>query len=76
MKPLVDIFKVLVGDVSVNLCSRYITVSQQRLNGSQICAIHQQISGKTMTHGVRADMFCYAGQPSILANHSLNTAGA
>ena len=28
MKPFVDIFKVLVGDMGVNLCSRYITMSQ------------------------------------------------
>lgn len=28
MKPLVDIFKMLVGDMGVNLRGRYITVSQ------------------------------------------------
>lgn len=75
MKSLMNIFEVLVGDVSINLGGSNIAMAKQRLDGSQISTVHQQVGGKTVAHSMWADMFRNAGQSCVLANHALNAAG-
>lgn len=50
-----------VGDVGVDLGGGDVAVAKHLLNAAQIRPIHQQISGKTVTQGMWADVFGDAG---------------
>lgn len=41
MKPLMNIFEMLVGNVRIDLGGSDIAMAEQRLDGSQIGAVHQ-----------------------------------
>ena len=49
--------EVALVDVHVNLGSADVFVSEHRLDGSQICPSFQELRGKTVPEGVRADAF-------------------
>lgn len=41
MKLLVDFFEVLIGDVSVDLCGRNISVTEHGLYGADVGTVHK-----------------------------------
>lgn len=61
MKLLVDLFEVSISDVGVDLSSSNTAMAEHALDAADIRAIHQQVSGKTVSHSVWADMLCDAG---------------
>ena len=61
--------------MSIDLGCGYVTVAQKLLYASEVCAVHQQICGKTVPESVRTHMFGYSSQESIPANHALDTSG-
>lgn len=61
-----------IGDMGIYLCSRNVTVAKHTLHASQIGAVHKEISGKTMSHCVRTDMFCDTGEASVFGDHTLD----
>ena len=48
VKFFVNFFEVRIGDVSVNLSSSDVGVTEKTLDGANICTIHEEIGGKTM----------------------------
>ena len=57
MKFVVDFFEMCVCDVGVDLGGRNIGVAEHGLDGAEVCAVHEEISGERMSEGVRGDMF-------------------
>ena len=74
MEFLVDRSEVWVGDVGVDLGGGDVAVAEQGLDGAQVGAIHQEVGGKGVAQGVRADMLGDAGQQGIAGHQSLDAA--
>ena len=47
-----DFFEMLVGDVGVDLGGGDVGVAKQSLDGTEIGAVHEQVSGEAVTEGV------------------------
>ena len=73
MEFFMDIFQMCISNMGVDLGCRDITMSEQRLYGTQVGAIHQQVCRKTVPQGMRGDMFGDSGGAGILFYNSLNT---
>lgn len=65
MKGIMDVFKMAVGDVRVDLrgCDR--CMAQKRLHRAQIRAVHEQVRCVGMPQGVRRDVFGDAGELGV-----------
>ena len=61
MKFFMDFTEMWIGNVSVNLGGRDVGVAEHSLNRAKISAIHEKISGKRVTEGVRRDVLSDAG---------------
>ena len=70
-----DFFEMLVGDVSVDLGGGDVGVTEQRLDGTEIGAVHKQIGGETMTESVGRDVLRDAGGTGVFLDDALNGAG-
>lgn len=53
MPPVIDFFKVLLADVSINLSSGDADMAQHFLDRAKVSPIFQKMSGKAMPQGVR-----------------------
>ena len=43
--------------MGIDLSGTDVAVPEHRLHASDICPIHKEVSGKTVPHSVRTDMF-------------------
>lgn len=75
MKLLIYIFEVLVSYMRVYLCRADVGVSEHSLYTADIGAVHQQVSGIAMAHGMRRHVLDDASQPGVFANDALNASG-
>ena len=48
VKFFVDFLEVRIGDMSINLSSSNVGVTEKTLDGANVCTIHEEIGGKTM----------------------------
>lgn len=65
---LMQAFQALTGYMGIDLGCGEITMTQQHLHHSQICAMIQQVSSKGMPQGVRRKMLVYPGSGRMLLN--------
>ena len=61
MVAAVDGFEAIGGDMGVDLGGGNVRVTQHNLYGAQISPAFQEMAGKGMTNGVRADVMGNAG---------------
>ena len=73
---LVNFFKLLIGDVGIDLGSRNRGVAQHRLDAPDVSAVNEQISGKAVAESVGMDFFDDAGLGGIVFDDSLDAAGS
>lgn len=66
--------KVGIGDVSVDLGGGNVGVTEERLDGTQVGAVHKEVGGKAVTQSMRSDMFGDAGVASVSLDDALNAA--
>ena len=66
--------KFAVGDVGVDLSCRDVGVAEEKLDGAEVGAVTEEVSGETMAKGVRRDRFHNAGGDSIMFDEALDTA--
>ena len=79
MKLLVDGFKTACVHMRIDLGGGNVGMTEHHLNRAQICAPGEQVGGKGVAHGVRADFFADApldGQfpddlPEAVTGHGL-----
>ena len=73
---VVDFFEVGVGDVSVDLGSTDVAVTEEGLDRAEVGAIHEKIGSKRVAEGMWSDMFGNAGETSIFFDNAFNRAGS
>ena len=69
-----DRFQLAVGDVGIDLRRRDIGVAEEELDGAEVGAVAQEISGEAVAESVRGDGLHDAGGDGIPFNNSLHTA--
>lgn len=74
MKLLVDFFEVLVGDVSVDLCGRNISVAEHGLYGADVSTVHEEVGGEAMAQGMRGNVFGDAGHFGVFLDDAFDRA--
>ena len=65
----------LVGEVGVDLGGGDVGVAEEALDGAEVGAIHEEVGGEGVAHGVGGDFFGDAGELGILIDEALNGAG-
>ena len=75
MKFFVDLFEVLVGDMSVNLGGRNVGVAKHGLDGAEVGAVHEKVSSEAVAESVRRNMFRNAGFAGVFLDNALDRAG-
>ena len=70
-----DFAEVVVGDVGVNLGGADVGVAEHGLDGTEVGAVHEEVSGERVTEGVGGDVFGDAGGAGAFFDDALNTAG-
>ena len=54
---IMGFFEVKLGNVGIYLCGGYISMTEEFLDSSKICPLHDKVGGKTMPKGVRGNLF-------------------
>ena len=62
-----------VGDVSIDLSSADIGMAEERLDGTKVGAVHEQVGGERMAKGVRGNMLGNASKASVFFDDALDT---
>lgn len=71
----VDVAEVGVGDVGVDLGGGDVGVAEEALDGADVGAVHEEVSGEGVSEGVRGDVFGDAGGFSVFFDDALDAAG-
>ena len=72
VKSFVNLFKMAVGDVGIDLGGTDALMSQHFLDGAEVGSRNQQVSGERMPQGVGADVYGQAAPFSIFGYNPLN----
>ena len=72
VKFFMDVEKLFIRDVGINLSGSNVGVTEHHLNRADIGAIGKQVSGKTVADDVRSDFFGDAGLDGILFYNSFD----
>lgn len=70
-----NLAKVRVGDVGVNLGGGDVGVAEHGLDRAEVGAVHEEVSGKRVAESVRGDVFGDAGGFGVVINDALDGAG-
>ena len=68
MKLAMHSLQPLLIDMGVDLCRRYVGVTQHLLDNSQICAVAKQMRCEAVPEKVRIDVFFQSGPLCVLFN--------
>jgi len=63
-----------VRDVCIDLSSRNVAVTKERLDGANVGAVHKKVSSKTVPKGMRRDVFSDAGGAGVFLDNTLDGA--
>lgn len=74
MEAFVDLFKVWVGDVSVDLSGADIGVAEHGLDRANVGAVHEKISSEAMTESVRGNVFGDASSTGVFFDDTFDGA--
>ena len=68
----VNFFEVRICDMGVDLSSADIAVAEQGLNGTKVCAVHEEVCSERVPKGVGSDVFSDPGKTSIFFDNALD----
>ncbi len=63
-----------VRDVCIDLSGADVAVAKEGLDGTDVCAVHEQIGSEAVPEGVRGNMFSNAGGAGVFFDDTLDTA--
>ena len=69
MKLTMHSLQPLLIDMGIDLCRRYVGVTQHLLDDSQIRAVAEQMCREAVTEKVRIDVLCQSGPLCVLLNN-------
>ena len=75
MEFVVDFLQMGVGDVGVDLGGGDVGVAEERLNGAEVSAVHEKVSGEAVAKGVGADVLGDAGEAGVFFDDAFDGAG-
>lgn len=61
-----------VGDVGIDLSGGDVGVAEHGLDGAEVGAVHEEISGETVAEGVGGDVFRDAGFAGVFLDDALD----
>lgn len=76
MKFFMHVTEVFVGHVRIHLGRADIAMAKHGLHTPEVCAIHEQIGRKAMTHCMGRNMLRNTSEPGVFTDHSLYAAYA
>lgn len=74
MELFVNLAEVGVGDVGVDLSGGNVGVAEERLNGAEVGAVHEEVGGEGMAESVGGDVLGNAGGASMFLNNTFDGA--
>lgn len=74
MEFVVDFFEMLVGDVGVDLGGGDVGVAEHSLDGAEIGAVHEEVSGEAVAQSVGRNVLGDAGGAGVFLDDAFNGA--
>jgi len=75
MEALVDFFEMGVGDMGIDLCGGDVGVAEERLDRTEVGAVHEEVGGERVSQGVGRNVFGDAGFFGVFFDEALDGTG-